>query len=74
MDGPGDFAEARRKVETVTVGIGYPDHWRDYSSLEIRPGDAFGNAWRAQEFEYRHQLAKLGQPVDRGEWWLGAQP
>ena len=69
---PETLAEARRKVETVTVGIGYPEHWRDYSSLEIRAGDAFGNAWRAQEFEYRHQLAKLGQPVERGEWWLGA--
>ena len=69
---PATLREARRKVETVTVGIGYPDRWRDYSSLEIRPDDAFGNAWRAQEFEYRHQLAKLGQPVDRGEWWLGA--
>jgi putative endopeptidase len=69
---PATLAEARRKVETVTVGVGYPEHWRDYASLEIRPGDAFGNAWRAQEFEYRHQLAKLGQPVDRGEWWLGA--
>ena len=70
---PETLAEARRKVETVTVGIGYPDRWRDYSSLEIRADDAFGNAWRAQEFEYRHQLAKLGQPVERGEWWLGAQ-
>ncbi|HEY5713667.1 MAG TPA: M13 family metallopeptidase [Allosphingosinicella sp.] len=69
---PATLAEARRKVETVTVGIGYPEHWRDYSALEIRRDDAFGNAWRAQEFEYRHQLAKLGQPVDRGEWWLGA--
>jgi putative endopeptidase len=69
---PATLAEARRKVETVTVGVGYPETWRDYSSLEIRPGDAFGNAWRAQEFEYRHQLAKLGQPVDRAEWWLGA--
>jgi putative endopeptidase len=69
---PATLAEARRKVETVTVGIGYPDHWRDYAALEIRRDDAFGNAWRAQEFEYRHQLAKLGRPVDRGEWWLGA--
>jgi len=69
---PATLAEARRKVETVTVGIGYPDHWRNYASLEVRPGDAFGNLWRAQEFEYRHQLAKLGQPVERGEWWLGA--
>jgi putative endopeptidase len=67
---PATRAEARRKVETLVVGIGYPDRWRDYAALEIRPDDAFGNAWRAQEFEYRHQLAKLGRPVDRGEWWL----
>ena len=69
---PATLAEARRKVETVRVGIGYPDRWRDYSRLEIRADDAFGNAWRAQEQEYRHQLSKLGQPVDRNEWWLGA--
>ena len=69
---PATLREARRKVETVTVGIGYPDRWRDYSRLEIRADDAFGNAWRAQEAEYRHQLSKLGQPVDRNEWWLGA--
>ena len=69
---PETLREARRKVETVTVGIGYPERWRDYSALDIRADDAFGNAWRAQEFEYRHQLAKLGQSVDRGEWWLGA--
>ncbi len=67
---PATLAEARRKVETVRVGIGYPERWRDYSSLEIRPGDAFGNLWRAQEAEYRHQLGKLSQPVDREEWWL----
>ena len=64
---PETLREARRKVETVTVGVGYPEHWRDYSGLEIRADDAFGNAWRAEEEEYRHQLAKLGQPVERGE-------
>ena len=69
---PATLAEARRKAATVRVGVGYPDRWRDYSRLEIRAGDAFGNAWRAQEAEYRHQLSKLGQPVDRNEWWLGA--
>jgi len=69
---PETLREARRKVETVVVGIGYPEHWRDYASLEVRPDDAYGNVWRAEEFEYRHQLAKLGRPVDRGEWWLGA--
>ena len=68
---PETLAEARRKVETVTVGIGYPDRWRDYSSLEIRADDAFGNSG-ARGAEYRHQLGKLGQPVERGEWWLGA--
>jgi len=48
--------------------IGYPDRWRDYTKLEITPGDAFGNAERAEAFEYRRELAKIGQPVDRGEW------
>ena len=67
---PATRAEARHKLHTLIVGVGYPDSWRDYSSLEIRPDDAFGNAWRVQLFEYRHQLAKLGRPVDRNEWWL----
>jgi len=62
--------EARAKVTTMHVGIGYPDKWRDYSSLEIRPDDAYGNSQRALEFEYRHQLAKLGQAPDKSEWWL----
>jgi putative endopeptidase len=70
---PATRTEARRKVETIRVGVGYPDSWRDYGALEIRAGDAFGNAWRAQAFEYRHQLAKIGQPVDRGEWWMTPQ-
>ena len=69
---PATLAEARRKVATVRVGIGYPERWRDYSSLAIRRDDAFGIAWRAQQAEYRHQLGKLGRPVDREEWWLGA--
>jgi putative endopeptidase len=67
---PATRAEARHKVQTLIVGIGYPDSWRDYRTLEVRPDDAFGNLRRAQEFEYRHQLAKLGRPVDRHEWWL----
>jgi putative endopeptidase len=70
---PATRAEARRKVETLRVGVGYPDVWRDYSGLDIRGGDAFGNAWRAQLYEYRHQLSKIGQPVDRGEWWMFPQ-
>lgn len=70
---PATRAEARRKVETLRVGVGYPETWRDYASLEVRPGDAFGNAWRADLFEYRYQLGKIGRPVDRNEWWMFPQ-
>jgi len=70
---PETKQEARAKVTSMHVGIGYPDHWRDYSSLEIKPDDAYGNYQRALEFEYRHQLAKLGKAPDKSEWWLVPQ-
>jgi endothelin-converting enzyme/putative endopeptidase len=68
MDAPTK-REALRKLELLRAMIGYPDHWRDYSSLEIRRGDALGNALRGQEFEFRRQIAKIGKPVDRGEFY-----
>lgn len=61
--------EALRKLELLRAMIGYPDHWRDYSKLEIRRGDALGNALHGQEFEFRRQMAKIGKPVDRGEFY-----
>jgi putative endopeptidase len=61
---------AKEKLHAVADKIGYPDHWRDYSKLTIVRGDAFGNAQRAVEFENHRQLAKIGQPVDRGEWGI----
>ena len=61
---------ARAKLATLRVGMGYPETWRDYSSLEVRRDDALGNAQRASLFEYRRNLAKLGQPVDHGEWYM----
>ena len=70
---PQTRAEARTKVRGIVVGVGYPDRWRDYSTLVIRRDDAFGNAWRAGQYEYRHQIAKIGRPVDRREWWMNAQ-
>jgi len=70
---PATKQEAQAKVTSMRVGIGYPDSWRDYSSLEIRPDDAYGNYQRAQLAEYRHQLAKLGKAPDRGEWWMVPQ-
>ena len=65
--------KAKAKLVTLKVSVGYPDRWRDYSGLKIAPDDAFGNAARAEEFEYRRNLAKLGSPVDRGEWVMTPQ-
>ena len=65
---PATKVRAKEKLHAVADKIGYPDHWRDYSSLTIDRDDAFGNALRATEFESRRQLAKIGKPVDRGEW------
>lgn len=61
-------AKAREKLHMVADKIAYPDRWRDYSALKVVRGDALGNAERAVEFENRRELAKIGKPVDRGEW------
>ncbi len=66
-------ASAKAKLAVIRVGVGYPDAWRDYARLKISPDDAFGNLQRASLFEYRHQLAKLGKPVDRSEWVMEPQ-
>jgi putative endopeptidase len=63
-------AKAREKLAGMQIGMGYPSKWRDYSALEIRADDPLGNHDRAGEFEYRRNLAKLGKPVDRDEWYL----
>ncbi|WP_306601408.1 M13 family metallopeptidase [Geothrix sp. 21YS21S-2] len=65
---PATKAEARAKLARFTPKIGYPDTWRDYSTLEIRRGDALGNLRRAAEFQYQRQLDKIGKPIDRSEW------
>jgi predicted metalloendopeptidase len=70
---PETKAKAKQKLATLRVGVGYPDRWRDYSSLEIVKGDALGNAQRAELFEYRYHLAKLGRPVQKDEWWMTPQ-
>ncbi|MGD0733500.1 MAG: M13 family metallopeptidase [Terracidiphilus sp.] len=61
-------AKARAKLHMVADKIAYPDHWRDYSTLTVVRGDALGNAIRSTEFENKRELAKIGKPVDRGEW------
>ena len=60
--------EALVKLQAITNKIGYPDNWRDYSSVEIQRGDAIGNGFRADQFEFQRQLDKIGKPVDRLEW------
>ena len=62
--------KAKAKLHMVADKIGYPDHWRDYSTLKVVRGDAIGNAWRAADFENRRELAKIGKPVDRDEWGM----
>jgi predicted metalloendopeptidase len=64
---------AQAKLAKMLPKIGYPDHWRDYSALRISRGDLRGNVVRANEFEYRRNLAKLGKPVDHGEWRMRPQ-
>jgi putative endopeptidase len=70
---PATKAEARKKIATMIVGIGYPERWADYGTLEIRANDPVGNSERAAIALTERQLAKIGRPVDRAEWWLTPQ-
>ncbi len=65
---PATKQQALVKLGEVTNKIGYPDKWRDYSSVKIVRGQAVENDQRASEFEERRTLGKIGKPVDRGEW------
>jgi putative endopeptidase len=67
---PETKKEALRKLHAVRNKIGYPDHWRDYTVLAIKPNDYFGNVRRASEFEDAREWHKLGHPVDRTEWGM----
>ncbi len=62
--------QALGKLKAVVNKIGYPDKWRDYTALSIVRGDALGNGERANSFEFHRQLAKIGKPLVRGEWYL----
>ena len=62
--------QAKVKLKAIRNKIGYPDQWRDYSTLKIEPGDLLGNFLRANEFESNRQIAKIGKPLDRKEWGM----
>jgi putative endopeptidase len=64
---------ARQKLATFRAKIGYPDKWRDYSKLQVRAGDAFGNMLRAKVFDWQRDVARLGQKTDRDEWLMPPQ-
>ena len=70
---PATKEEALAKLKTLKVGVGYPDKWIDYSSLDVVRGDAYGNIRRAELFTYQRKLASLGKTPDRGEWAMVPQ-
>ena len=67
---PETKQEALRKLHAIRNKIGYPNTWRDYSKLEVKPNDYFGNTMRAYEFEDARRWNKLGKPVDLNEWGM----
>ncbi len=67
---PTTKVQAKEKLKTVMNKIGYPDKWRDYSTLNIVRGDPLGNQERVHEFNQARDLAKIGKPVDKGEWYM----
>jgi putative endopeptidase len=65
--------EALKKLAGFSVKIGYPEKWRDYSALQIQPGDLVGNAERASRFEWDYRRNRIDQPVDKAEWGMTPQ-
>ena len=66
--GPQTKVKAKEKLHAIVDKIGYPDKWRDYSKLEVSPGNAIENSMRAREFATAYQLNKIGKPVNKGDW------
>jgi putative endopeptidase len=70
---PATRERALEKLGKFTPKIGYPDRWKDYSALEIRPDDLLGNVLRAAEWDFDYDLNRIGGPVDRDEWLMTPQ-
>jgi endothelin-converting enzyme/putative endopeptidase len=66
-------ARAHAKLKAIVNKVGYPERWRDYSAFAVQRGDLLGNVVRGNAFEARRRLAKIGQPLDRGEWGMTPQ-
>ncbi|MEP6868094.1 MAG: M13 family metallopeptidase [Novosphingobium sp.] len=70
---PATKKEAIEKVRTIEVGVGYPDTWADYSAFTVAPDNAYANFVNGQKVRYAQQLAKIGKPLNKREWWMNAQ-
>lgn len=70
---PETKVQAKKKLSSLSIKVGYPKKWRDYSALDIKDGDLIGNVIRASEFEHQDDVDKLGKPVDRDEWFMTPQ-
>ncbi|MBS0482711.1 MAG: M13 family metallopeptidase [Proteobacteria bacterium] len=70
---PDTRKEAVNKVKTIEVGVGYPDSWKDYASFKVSPDNAYANKQEGEKINYAQQLAKIGKPLNKREWWMNAQ-
>jgi putative endopeptidase len=70
---PSTKKEAKAKLRTLRVSVGYPDRWPSYAALRVSPTDAYGNIDRVERFGFQRTRAKLHQPVDKGEWVMTPQ-
>ncbi len=70
---PATKKEAQAKLAKFTPKIGYPNKWKDYSSLSVKRDDLVGNVMRSREVEYNREINKLGKPIDRDEWGMTPQ-
>jgi predicted metalloendopeptidase len=70
---PATRVQAKEKLRTLYVGVGYPDHWKTYTGLTVSPVDAFGNAVRAEEFHYANEIALLHAKPNRTDWSMPPQ-
>ena len=73
MDERRHACGSEAKLSKITVKIGYPDAWRDYSAFMVRNDDLVGNVQRGAEFEIKRLIARAGGPVDKGEWLMTPQ-
>jgi endothelin-converting enzyme/putative endopeptidase len=70
---PSTKAEAKAKLDTLYVGMGYPEKWMNYSAYEVKPDDLFGNIDRAGKFYYNYEMGRIGSVVDKHEWSMTPQ-